>query len=220
MCLKECQLRVVPCGNRHCFCVDCLHTLAGFREVGQLPCPICRQPITYTLKGVSSFPIHKLSPNTKPIDLDIKARSSCTVYRPPRAAVQSEHVTGETMEDNRLISRPKSRTDSRNIPQETRQRAQELEERADSFNRRNLPREEYQNTSSGSSRFNPPHAREELRSAHRTTRSRLGSRAGSRYAETSRTPQPIGEDEQLAIRLQQQEFLDVKQWAWPSQAQP
>ena len=59
MCLEDPRdPRVVPCGNRHVFCLQCLQRLAthGGDNVGRpFPCPLCRNTVVIPPGGVESF---------------------------------------------------------------------------------------------------------------------------------------------------------------------
>ena len=192
--LEERQLHEVPCGNGHGFCLECLENLAEqYAEQGQFPCPLDRQPIRIPAAGVSSFPIYRSAASRH------RARA-VTVAPPTRPERRMEEDT--ILEWLQQIG---DRNERRNISELIRQRARELEERDESFARQ-LQSQEYNNT--GPESGPRPASRSTLLPAFRA----------APRPPTARTRQQIGDDEQLAIRMQQEELLNSNRWATPARA--
>lgn len=195
VCREQEQLRVAPCGNSHCFCLNCLQQLAyQFSEEGWFHCPLCRGlvPIPAAPAGVSSFPTHR------PAMLPSIQRPHCdTTPRPYSQSRARDALTPATPQTPAATEWQVFNADPgpprRDIAVEYRRRAQELEDER-------VARELQQQENNG---------------LHPATSARPASvTAVPRHRPlTSRTRRQIREDEQLANRLQREEHSN--HWATP-----
>ena len=186
VCLEQQQLRVAPCGNNHCLCLNCLRRLGDqFSAEGWFRCPLCREqvPIPAAPAGVSSFPIHR------PAMLPSIQRPRCDTTPRPYSQSRARDVTPATPQTRAAIEWQVFNADAgpprRDIAVECRRRAQELE---DERVARELQRQENNG----------------LRPAT-SARPTSATVVPRRRPLTSRTLRQIREDEQLANRLQQEE---------------
>ena len=197
VCLKQQQLRVAPCGNSHCFCLNCLKQLAyQFSGEGWFRCPLCREPVPIPAApaGVSNFPIHRPAMLLSIQRPQSRARDALTPATPQtRAAIEWQVFNAD------------ARSPRRNIALECRQRAQDLEDemvarrRAQELEDERVARELQQQENNG---------------LHPATSARPASATAVPRCRplTSRTRRQIREDEQLANRLQREEHSNH----WPT----